>query len=89
MAPAAFLQRHVNWCQSVMTRGFLPHSFGRYNANLNDAKNMGIKKSTVNGAGMGLIWFVMFGAMALAFWVGSQFYFDGKYTAGTILIVST
>lgn len=43
----------------------------------------------MNGAGMGLAWFVMYGAMGLAFWAGTQFVLKGECSGGDVLLVST
>lgn len=44
----------------------------RYNANLKKARLFGIKKSMVNGGGMGLSYIVVFCTYALAFWYGGK-----------------
>lgn len=56
--------------------------------NLTDAKDFGIKKGFVNGGSMGLIFFVMFGSYALAFWYGTELFLEKGYSPGDILIVS-
>lgn len=61
----------------------------RYNSNLDEAKNFGIKKAIIAGAGMGAVFFFIFGVYALAFWYGSKLVREEEaYTAGRMIIVS-
>ncbi|KAM4688620.1 ATP-dependent translocase ABCB1-like [Discoglossus pictus] len=61
----------------------------RYDANLNEARNVGIKKSVTTNISMGLSQFLIFGAYALAFWYGTQLTVNEPetYTIGKVLIV--
>ncbi|KAM3913524.1 ATP-dependent translocase ABCB1-like [Leptodactylus fuscus] len=61
----------------------------QYNANLVDAKKVGIKKTITTNVSMGLSQFLIFGAYALAFWYGTKLTVDEKdtYTIGKVLIV--
>ncbi|KAM4705764.1 ATP-dependent translocase ABCB1-like [Rhinophrynus dorsalis] len=61
----------------------------KYDANLNDAKNVGIKKSVTTNISMGLSQFLIFGAYALAFWYGTKLTVDEPetYTIGKVLTV--
>ncbi|KAM5141520.1 ATP-dependent translocase ABCB1-like isoform 1-T3 [Mantella aurantiaca] len=61
----------------------------KYNANLNEAKKVGIKKSVTTNVSMGLTQFLIFGAYALAFWYGTKLTRDepNTYTIGKVLIV--
>jgi len=61
----------------------------RYSKNLVDAKKFGIRKGMIVGAGMALLFFVMFGSYALGFWYGGKLVREENYTAGQMLIVST
>ncbi|CAI9593212.1 unnamed protein product, partial [Staurois parvus] len=44
----------------------------KYDANLVDARNVGVKKSVTLNVSMGLSQFLIFGAYALAFWYGTR-----------------
>ncbi|XP_040218089.1 ATP-dependent translocase ABCB1-like isoform X2 [Rana temporaria] len=61
----------------------------KYDANLQEAKRIGIKKSVTTNVSMGLTQFLIFGAYALAFWYGTKLTVDEpeNYTIGTVLIV--
>ncbi|KAG9485029.1 hypothetical protein GDO78_008248, partial [Eleutherodactylus coqui] len=61
----------------------------QYNANLKDAKRVGIKKSITTDVSMGLSQFLIMGAYALAFWYGTKLTVDEEetYTIGKVLIV--
>jgi len=61
----------------------------RYSKNLSSAKDYGIRKGIVSGAGMGFFFVVIFGSYALAFWYGGKLVReDSGYSAGRMLIVS-
>lgn len=55
----------------------------RYNANLKEAKSYGIKKSMVNGGGMGVTYIVIFCTYALAFWYGGGLTVPQSSISGT------
>lgn len=59
----------------------------RYNRNLEEAQNFGVKRGFVSGLSMGLVFFFIFGSYALAFWYGSRLVRDGEYSVGDMLIV--
>lgn len=59
----------------------------RYNGNLDEAKNFGIRKAMVSGLGMGMVFFIMFSVYALAFWYGTKLVREDEYTAGKMIIV--
>jgi ATP-binding cassette, subfamily B (MDR/TAP), member 1 len=61
----------------------------RYNSSLSTAKDFGIRKSIINGGGMGMIFLVLFLTYALAFWYGGKLIREegGTYTIGVLLIV--
>jgi len=60
----------------------------RYYDNLNDAREVGMKKGYANGLGLGAVFLVMFGSYALAFWYGSTLVREEGYTPGNMMIVS-
>ncbi|CAD5117028.1 DgyrCDS5857 [Dimorphilus gyrociliatus] len=59
----------------------------RYNGNLTDAQNFGVKRGFVSGLSMGMVFFFIFGSYALAFWYGSKLVRESDYTVGDMLIV--
>lgn len=62
----------------------------RYDANLEMAKHVGMKKSITTNTCLGLSQFFIFGSYALAFWYGTKLTAeDPHYDIGRVLIVST
>ncbi|XP_062322714.1 ATP-dependent translocase ABCB1 isoform X2 [Osmerus eperlanus] len=61
----------------------------KYEKNLEDAKNFGIKKAITTNASMGLTQFIIFGAYALAFWYGTKLSVDEpeNYSIGKVITV--
>uniref|UniRef100_A0A673ASJ7 ATP-binding cassette, sub-family B (MDR/TAP), member 4 n=1 Tax=Sphaeramia orbicularis TaxID=375764 RepID=A0A673ASJ7_9TELE len=59
----------------------------RYHRNLEDAKNMGIKKAISANIAMGFTFLVIYLSYALAFWYGSTLVLSGEYTIGNVLTV--
>ncbi|XP_056618525.1 ATP-dependent translocase ABCB1 [Triplophysa dalaica] len=61
----------------------------RYEENLLEAKNFGVKKSVTTNVAMGLTQFIIFGAYALAFWYGTKLSVDepDNYTIGRVITV--
>ncbi|XP_077454196.1 ATP-dependent translocase ABCB1-like [Stigmatopora argus] len=59
----------------------------RYSKNLEEAKNMGIKKAISSNTAMGFIYMMIFLSYALAFWYGSKLILNKEYTTGTVLTV--
>jgi ABC-type multidrug transport system fused ATPase/permease subunit len=60
----------------------------RYEEKLEGAKILGIKKGFYNGALLGLLWLVVFGAYGLGFWYGWTLSTQStEYTVGNILLV--
>ena len=50
---------------------------------------VGIKKGLVTGCAAGMIWVLIFGDFALAFWYGTQLVVNEGYSGGDILQVTT
>jgi len=48
----------------------------KYNKNLADALAVGLRKGLMNGLGIGLVFFVLFGTYSLSFWYGSKLIAD-------------
>nr|QFU47755.1 P-glycoprotein [Palaemon carinicauda] len=66
----------------------------RFNNNLIYAKQAGIKRGLVTGIGMGLMWFIIYAAYALAFYYGTGLIIDsrpphgdGSYEPSNLIIV--
>ncbi|XP_049583781.1 bile salt export pump isoform X2 [Syngnathus scovelli] len=60
----------------------------RYDQNLVEAQNWGIKKGTIIGIFQGYLWCIIFLTFALAFWYGSQLVIDTKeLSPGTLIQV--
>uniref|UniRef100_A0A3Q2XXX6 ATP-binding cassette, sub-family B (MDR/TAP), member 4 n=2 Tax=Hippocampus comes TaxID=109280 RepID=A0A3Q2XXX6_HIPCM len=59
----------------------------RYHKNLEEAKNMGIKKAISSNTAMGFTFMMIFLSYALAFWYGSVLVLSQEYTTGTVLTV--
>lgn len=58
-----------------------------YDSNLIFAKKESIKKSILNGAGLGIIFFYVYATYALAFWYGSTLILSGMLSAGDVVNV--
>ncbi|XP_062395061.1 ATP-binding cassette, sub-family B (MDR/TAP), member 4 [Sardina pilchardus] len=59
----------------------------RYNGNLVDAKNLGVKKAITVNMAVGFTYSIMYMSYALAFWYGSTLIIAGEYTIGSVLTV--
>uniref|UniRef100_A0A8C4I6J3 ATP-binding cassette, sub-family B (MDR/TAP), member 4 n=1 Tax=Dicentrarchus labrax TaxID=13489 RepID=A0A8C4I6J3_DICLA len=59
----------------------------RYNKNLENAKNMGVKKAMSANIAMGFTFMMIYVSYALAFWYGSTLVLSREYTVGTLLTV--
>lgn len=64
--------------------------YSRYEKNLIEAKNFGVKKAITTNVSMGLTQFIIFGTYALAFWYGTKLSVDEpeNYSIGKVLTVS-
>ncbi len=60
----------------------------RYHKNLEDAKNVGIRKAITVNIAMGFTFFMIYMSYALAFWYGSTLILAEEYNAGILLTVS-
>lgn len=61
----------------------------RYNKNLEDAKDVGIKKAISSNIAMGFTFLMIYLSYALAFWYGTTLILNNEYTIGNLLTVST
>ncbi|XP_044073835.1 bile salt export pump isoform X2 [Siniperca chuatsi] len=60
----------------------------RYDRNLVDAQNLGMKKGTIIGIFQGYLWCIIFFCFTLAFWYGSKLVIDTKeQSPGTLIQV--
>lgn len=75
------------WCKSESILNFYL-SF-RYHKNLDDAKQIGIKKSVTANISMGAAFLLIYASYALAFWYGTTLVLADDYTIGRVLTVST
>ena len=75
--------------RTVMAFGGQKKEIDRYGEHLVDARDFGIKKGTINGLSMGVVFCVMFCSYGLAFWYGSKLTRDEpeNYSPGNVLIV--
>ncbi|NWQ69564.1 MDR1 protein, partial [Neopipo cinnamomea] len=63
-------------------------ALAKYNANLETAKRVGVKKSITTNTALGVSQFLIFGSYALAFWYGTKLTAeDEHYDIGRVLIV--
>uniref|UniRef100_A0A0K0DXY4 ABC-type xenobiotic transporter n=1 Tax=Strongyloides stercoralis TaxID=6248 RepID=A0A0K0DXY4_STRER len=59
----------------------------RYEVALFNAMKDGIKKGAVVGGGLGLTFLIIFASYCLAFWVGTDFIYDGKVESNVVFTV--
>ncbi|XP_077454039.1 phosphatidylcholine translocator ABCB4-like [Stigmatopora argus] len=59
----------------------------RYHKNLEDAKNVGIRKAISSNIAMGVTFLLIYLSYALAFWYGSTLILSGEYTIGVVITV--
>ena len=83
-----YLKFHSNLPRAnLLTLWFLSLHIHRYNENLLEARQFGIRKGAVGGSGQGVFFLVMFSAYGLAFWYGSKLVREGSYTGGDVTTV--
>ncbi|KAK2145525.1 hypothetical protein LSH36_676g01059 [Paralvinella palmiformis] len=73
--------------RTVMAFGGQEKECERYNANLIDAKKLGVKKGVFTGLSFGMITFFIYSMNSIAYWYGSQLVFDGVIASGTVFTV--
>ncbi|CAI4228037.1 unnamed protein product [Auanema sp. JU1783] len=59
----------------------------RYDKALEAGKSTGILRSLYVGSGLGLTFLIMFSSYCLAFWVGTNFVYNGSMDAGNVMTV--
>lgn len=62
--------------------------FFRYNKNLEEAKNVGIKKAITGGISIGIAYLLVYASYALAFWYGTSLVLSNEYSVGQVITVS-
>ncbi|XP_075413697.1 ATP-binding cassette sub-family B member 5 [Tenrec ecaudatus] len=75
--------------RTVIAFGGQEKEIQRYTQNLNDAKDIGVKKAIVSKLSLGAVYFFINGTYGLAFWYGTSLILSGDpaYTIGTVLAI--
>ncbi|XP_077160256.1 ATP-dependent translocase ABCB1-like isoform X2 [Paroedura picta] len=73
--------------RTVMAFGGQKKEIQRYYKNLEDAKNLGIKKAITANISMGFAFLLIYASYALAFWYGTSLVLYEGYTIGKVLTV--
>ncbi|XP_060717198.1 ATP-binding cassette, sub-family B (MDR/TAP), member 4 [Tachysurus vachellii] len=73
--------------RTVFAFGGQKKELKRYQKNLEDAKNVGIKKAITVNIAVGFTYFMIYMSYALSFWYGSTLIFAGEYDIGNLLTV--
>ncbi|XP_041479457.1 ATP-dependent translocase ABCB1-like [Lytechinus variegatus] len=87
-AKAGSVSEEVLACiRTVIAFGGEHKEIKRYEKELEGAKKIGIKKGVITAFGLGLTFFIMFSAYALAFWYGPKMVSEGRLTGGEVMTV--
>ncbi|KAJ8021877.1 Multidrug resistance protein 1 [Holothuria leucospilota] len=87
-AKAGSIAEEVLSCiRTVISFGGEQKEVKRYEGELTEAKDVGIKKGAITATGIGLTMLIIFSAYALAFWYGPKMVMDGKISGGEVLTV--
>ncbi|XP_066501736.1 ATP-binding cassette, sub-family B (MDR/TAP), member 4 [Hoplias malabaricus] len=73
--------------RTVFAFGGQKKELKRYHKNLENAKNVGIRKAITVNIAVGFTYFMIYMSYALAFWYGSTLILDAEYTPGNLLTV--
>uniref|UniRef100_A0A8C4WUK3 ATP binding cassette subfamily B member 4 n=1 Tax=Gopherus evgoodei TaxID=1825980 RepID=A0A8C4WUK3_9SAUR len=73
--------------RTVIAFGGQEKEIKRYHKNLEDAKNIGIKKAITANISMGIAFLLIYASYALAFWYGATLVISDDYTIGKVLTV--
>ncbi|XP_028833451.1 ATP-dependent translocase ABCB1 [Denticeps clupeoides] len=73
--------------RTVFAFGGQKKEIQRYHKNLEDAKNMGVRKATSANIAMGFMFCMIYLSYALAFWYGSTLILANEYDIGGLLTV--
>uniref|UniRef100_A0A674DA79 ATP-binding cassette, sub-family B (MDR/TAP), member 4 n=1 Tax=Salmo trutta TaxID=8032 RepID=A0A674DA79_SALTR len=83
----AVAEEVISSVRTVFAFGGQQKEITRYQKNLEDAKNMGIRKAISANIAMGFTFLMIYLSYALSFWYGSTLILSGEYTIGTVLTV--
>uniref|UniRef100_A0A8C4WTK2 ATP-binding cassette sub-family B member 5 n=1 Tax=Gopherus evgoodei TaxID=1825980 RepID=A0A8C4WTK2_9SAUR len=70
--------------RTVIAFGGQEKEIKRYHKNLEDAKNIGIKKAITANISMGIAFLLIYASYALAFWYGATLVISDDYTIGKV-----
>ena len=97
----AIAEEVLSSIRTVIAFGGEEKEIARYDGKLAFARKAGIMRGTLVGVGAGLMWFIIYGSYALAFWYGVKLIMDdreicvtdpencvARYTPASLLIVS-
>ncbi|XP_043821901.1 ATP-dependent translocase ABCB1 isoform X2 [Dromiciops gliroides] len=73
--------------RTVIAFGGQKKELERYNRNLEEAKNMGIKKAITANISIGVAFLLIYASYALAFWYGTTLIISKEYSIGQVLTV--
>ncbi|CAM5112321.1 unnamed protein product [Natator depressus] len=73
--------------RTVIAFGGQKKEIKRYHKNLEDAKNIGIKKAITANISMGIAFLLIYASYALAFWYGTTLVLSDDYSIGKVLTV--
>ncbi|XP_058037982.1 ATP-dependent translocase ABCB1 [Ahaetulla prasina] len=73
--------------RTVIAFGGQKKEIERYHKNLEDAKNIGIRKTMSTSISLGVAFLLIYASYALAFWYGTTLILDEKYSIGGVLTV--
>ncbi|XP_041708101.1 ATP-dependent translocase ABCB1-like isoform X2 [Coregonus clupeaformis] len=83
----AVAEEVISSVRTVFAFGGQQKEITRYQKNLEDAMNMGIRKAISANIAMGFTFLMIYLSYALSFWYGSTLIISGEYTIGTVLTV--
>ncbi|XP_051818316.1 ATP-dependent translocase ABCB1 [Antechinus flavipes] len=73
--------------RTVIAFGGQKKELERYNRNLEEAKNIGIKKAITANISKGIAFLLIYASYALAFWYGTSLILSNEYSIGQVLTV--
>nr|XP_048289551.1 multidrug resistance protein 2 isoform X3 [Myodes glareolus] len=73
--------------RTVIAFGGQKKELARYNKNLEEAKNVGIKKAITGGISIGIAYLLVYASYALAFWYGTSLVLSNEYSVGQVITV--
>nr|XP_042128653.1 multidrug resistance protein 2 isoform X3 [Peromyscus maniculatus bairdii] len=73
--------------RTVIAFGGQKKELERYDKNLEEAKNVGIKKAITANISIGIAYLLVYASYALAFWYGTSLVLSNEYSVGQVLTV--